>query len=937
MPVTNNIKKQVDLPVWEWVRFVPNTNNVPTSAMTAADDGSSRYIYHMYNAQLWRYDTVSDMWHYLTPCPITPSTVLALKYSKHAGNRARVLGTNGTNKITSQYFAGGNALVGTNLEIVSGVGANQVRTITAVSDEIINDSGLATAASTSLITDTTKNWKINQWVGYTCRVTFGIGWSTQRTIIYNTTNTLYFYDSSYGPYEPFDNMPFGAALAPTAGSQPHFTILSQELTVNSNFTVAPNTNSRFLVETGVIWMITSFTGSFYFYMYDILNDFWVQKTNGAFSVLPAALGTDVVLERTGKITGVLLSGTGTSGAIRTLTDTTKSMPIDKYANYQIRITGGTGMGQRRRIQSNGTNYFEVAKKWDVIPNATSTYEIYPSTENIYMMGNGNAAMFVYNTEADLWSQGQLYDYGVTCNIVALKDNHTEFGISTGVRNTGGILTVAINAAGLNYKIGDIITISGGGGTNGKVQVETISSTGAVTSVSLMRPGATYSVTTGAAVTGGSGSGLTINILTVGVVGYITTSLSHQFKIGDTITIAGCSEAAWNGSVTIIGSDASNTFDIATTATANMSPSFSQTVNLIVDAAANWDVNEHVGKLVCTQLAGPNGTAQWRRIASNTATTLTVTLAITLPVTGTTRYLIQDAAAFGGDNQFQIKNQWGTGAATSGSTTTIVDNTKNWLPNSWTNYKVRIVAGTGIGSELTITGNDATTLTFAAQAFTVDTTTRYRIMDVYGACTATGATTTIIDSTKNWKVNQWAGKRVRITAGTNYTTEVSIVSNTSNTLTLGAAMAAASDVSTTYTILGIYNISTGISLSWLFANNMERYMVNFRGGASGGVNIYDIVSDTWEYNIFYYPQAETFTTGTMYAFDGDNRIYIINGGRVMYYDVARREMVSSGSPAYGMGTAQLGNRMEIIETEDGLKFLYVMRHGANEFWRTLLFW
>jgi hypothetical protein len=33
----------------------------------------------------------------------------------------------------------------------------------------------------------------------------------------------------------------------------------------------------------------------------------------------------------------------------------------------------------------------------------------------------------------------------------------------------------------------------------------------------------------------------------------------------------------------------------------------------------------------------------------------------------------------------------------------------------------------------------------------------------------------------------------------------------------------------------------------------------------------------------------------------------------------------------------GNRMEIIQTEDGLRYLYLMRHSGTEMWRTLLFW
>jgi hypothetical protein len=38
----------------------------------------------------------------------------------------------------------------------------------------------------------------------------------------------------------------------------------------------------------------------------------------------------------------------------------------------------------------------------------------------------------------------------------------------------------------------------------------------------------------------------------------------------------------------------------------------------------------------------------------------------------------------------------------------------------------------------------------------------------------------------------------------------------------------------------------------------------------------------------------------------------------------------------MGAAIIGNRMEIIKTDDGLQYLYIMRHSAQEMWRTLLF-
>jgi len=69
-----------------------------------------------------------------------------------------------------------------------------------------------------------------------------------------------------------------------------------------------------------------------------------------------------------------------------------------------------------------------------------------------------------------------------------------------------------------------------------------------------------------------------------------------------------------------------------------------------------------------------------------------------------------------------------GRATAGSPTTLTDSTKSWTVNEWTGHTFRIVSGTGFGyAYVTVATNDATTLTYAAQLFTPDTTSRY-IMD-----------------------------------------------------------------------------------------------------------------------------------------------------------------------------------------------------------------
>jgi hypothetical protein len=939
MALTNNLKPILDQPVWEWARFAP-ANTTATSGLCTSEDGDSRYMYYLVGTLFYRYDTITDTYLTLASPISSPVTALSLRYSKYSGNRGRVLSQVSSTKLQIPYIGGGSMLVGDNIVIRYGAGAGQERTITSVDPEVVHDSGLCTNTSTQFITDTTKKWKINQWVGYNCRVTFSTGVQLQRTILYNTVDTIWFQDTNLQHYEPFDNVNFSTAPIATAGSQSSFIITSQNVNLNSALTVPTDSTSRFIIQTGTIWLLSSTTVAPFFtwQMYDIANDIWMSKTaNGG--IFPVAIGTDFAIERTGALGGAYVSGTATAGANRTLTDSSKSMTVDEYANYQIRITGGTGMGQRQRIIANGTNYFEVAKKWTTNPDATSTYSVYADTDTIFFSGNANSSMLKYSVEADLWSQGNIYDYGITSNVTVQRNGTLPFSIQSGTRNTGAITSIVINAGGSGYKLGDVLTISGGGGTNGKVYVEGITSTGVITSVSLQRCGSGYSITTGAATTGGTGTLATVNISTVGIV-CIATTIIHTFKIGDSVTIRGAADSAYNSTFTIIGVDATTasapqTFEFITTAAGGITATASQSATLIVDAAANWDVNELVGKTIGIAVLGLGGAYQFRRITSNTATTITVST-ITPAVSGTSRYIISEAEALGRDNQFAIANQNAAGAATGGSTTTLVDSSKNWEPGCWTGNRVRIVAGTGLGAEIAITANTNTTLTYAAQTFTPDSTTRYKVMDTFGIATS-GSTTTIVDTTKNWKVNQWAGKRVRITGGSNQSTELAIASNTANTLTFGATTT--TDTSTQYTILGIPPRGSGMGLVFSFGNSNGKYLWNFRGGSTTNFDRYDITTDTWQYGNFISPQWEALTLGSMYAYDGVNRVYInINvANRICYFDLNTREVVNSGTIPYGHSTAILGNRMEIVDTADGLKFLYVMRESGQEMFRTLLFW
>lgn len=51
-----------------------------------------------------------------------------------------------------------------------------------------------------------------------------------------------------------------------------------------------------------------------------------------------------------------------------------------------------------------------------------------------------------------------------------------------------------------------------------------------------------------------------------------------------------------------------------------------------------------------------------------------------------------------------------GIATGGSSTTLVNSDKNWVPNQWVDAYINIISGSGAGQTVTISGNTATTIT-----------------------------------------------------------------------------------------------------------------------------------------------------------------------------------------------------------------------------------
>ena len=962
----------MDRPVWEWCRFNP-VSTIAGSAMCTSDDGTGRYIYYLTTTTFWRYDIWTDGWQALAAPLNAAGTSAALKYSMYGGYRGHVISAPANNKLKIAGLKNGILLEKTDnsaitIRIMTGTGAGQEKTVTAIDQLVIEDFGVASSGSTATVVDNLRGttmplWKINQWRGYQVRITYGAGLSQVRKIMYNDGTTLYVSSNNHQPIEPFNNALF--TVTPAANSM--YQIESSTITVNSNWSPNPDNTSTYAFMSGGVWYVSTAATPGWCVMnyYDIHSDTWLPKTV-MMNAQGVALATDWCIERTGEVGGQfygpVAATNGGSNTARSFTDTAASgWAVDQWTGYQLRITSGTAMGQRRRIVGNSTTVIYVQRAFDVTPGLTDTYQIMGDTDKIYLSGSGRASMLQYSIENDIWAPGAQWDWGVTrIGSAQLKLPASAMGTQEAIGLTSITYVVAginaaptINAGGTGFTRASVGTLSTGmtNVTGAQIRITGVSSAGAVTSIELVHAGNTGTTGT-SAVTTAIGSGLILNIV-VGKVGLVTSVINHNFGISDPLLLAGDTSAGtyWNGNFTVLCVSSLTVFHVTGNASSSINALYTaQTASLIIDSTQNWATNEHQGKCVMIMHTPTNpgiytaSAAAMVRIASNDATSLTLATALTSAGgNGISRYVIYSPEAFGREEQYKITTKNGTGYASgTGTSTTLIDSTKNWELNQWAAYKVRIISGAGLGTESTISANTNNTLTMGATqgAVNTDVTTKYIIMDTFGICTSAGTTTAINDTTKNWQVNCLAGKYIKIMTGVNQGLEYSITSNTATQI-VPATLGVASAVDMIYSVVSRPLTATNLTLQWAYSPSRlqkGRYFIAARGN-SPYFDIYDIVTNTWDMQTLYTPQTENLVLGSMYAYDGADKLYFTVGatGRVQYLDLGTGMVQGSSITPYAHGIGLAGNRMELVTTADGLDYLYIMRHTGAEFWRTLAFW
>jgi hypothetical protein len=963
MSVTNNNKKQVDLPVWEGLNFFPAANSA-ISEMTTVETPDQRYIYMMVSSLFWRYDTYTDVWTSLAAPVTAPLLILSLKFLPYFGYAGQVVA--GGASTVQGAFLQGKTFEGKKIRIYAGTGAGQEREVLSVADAVIADSGIATTGSTTAVTDTTKKWDINQWTGYTLKIVNFVGQAQYRKILYNSATVLTVSDPLWQPSAARENMPF--VTAPTTASI--YTIESNVLTVSSAWTTNPDSSSKYRILTGGVAAFSTTSSAPFqtLQIYDIASDMWITRSAQQGLLLAAgAVANDISLTRLdeGEVTNYSYdngTATVTGSSTTTLGDTTKTWTVDQWANYEVKITAGTGVGTEKRILGNTASvlYLDGAI---TTPDATSVYYIRPYKELFYASGWALSSMLGYDSDYDMWCQGFPSEGGLA-NIMSVSKANSWPIACTATRAVNGIKTIlsAPTAGGTGYTVGDVLTCNQTG-SGGLLIVTSTSANGIVTGLKIQKCGTNYAIASGRTTTGGTGSGCTFEITALGTIGTVTTAFSHNFHAGDSVTFKGAdaATAAWNATYTILGTSGLTVFDVETTAAATAVALTAQSTSVIVDASKTWTVNEHAGKIVQLSLTGLTGTSLMRKITSNTATALTL-FGSALGVAaaeGTGRYIIHDLDSFGRAVQYKNPVLTNTGWCTSSvSNTVLTDSTKAWKGNQWLGYKVKAICGTGYNiAEATITSNTATTLVVSGGfGYTPDATTKYIIQDTFGVPTTVTNTTNAVvtDTTKLWGVNQWAGQRIRITGGEGAGQEATITSNTATALTItGVFTTAPVANSSTYTILGVPVRGTGHELTWMAngTTNKGRYIISPRGGATNLWDRYNISTNTYDLTFACKPDTETLTVGSMYAYDGADRIYFHKDatGKLFYLDLTTYRIEPSGFVPYtlnsSIGAAVNGNRMEIVQTADGLKYLYIMKHtgaalaatgGGTEFYRSLIF-
>ena len=904
------------------MRYVPFTTAATNTfvAPQAADTGSwqNRYIYALNATDQWRYDTYSDAWSYLGNLyPNSPASTVTGVWKKDDGHVGRFISATSGSTTSLGAFLNESAVVGLKIKVVSGPGRGDERTIISATQptnhEYLTVTGyLNTVTTQGYVTDSSKKWIPNQWRGYQVRVYLGT--SQQyfvRRILYNNNDTLFFANAEYHAIDPqmaYTHLYDANAIAPGTSYASRAVIQSQTITVDSPWSSNMDYTSRFEIQTGMLHSIQNISTNAFFlhYMYDPLLANWFPG-HVMSGILPSYLAaTELQIESIdGTLTPTFVSGSLTSGSARVAQDTTQNWSTNQWANYRF-INKTTGY--ERAIVSNNKDTLFFRQDLDVPPSGTNAYQIVHDSDKLYMNGGNFSTMAQYSCRTNTWLPAQRYDEGV------LNVAHVRFSSSyeamhpiTSITRTGQVATVT-TITGHPFVTGDRIFISGARGAdsafyNGFFTVTSSYPLSAALTAGTQPTSFTYWMP------GTPGTNATLNAHTTTQVFDSSKNWATNELVGTVAMIYSSSPTAPTTQLREIVSNDSQSFTVGLALSAVTSNIWGYQICNSASFGSSYglDLSPTIGTSSYA-ITGSTISGQPYVFVSASFSSSVFNIPIGAPVTGSnitagsfyrsydnvsnpsfiTMSISQNASATATNaiHVFDMATTWGHGSPTAtGTTTGLTDLTKNWPTNFWAGARLKIIAGTGVGQETSITANTTNTLTFGTVTTAPDVTSVYNILPL----------------------------QQRNTVST----------------TVGAGGA---DLKWVYGTADV-NLTPTASLG--------KYIYCFQANTTMRFEKYNIATMQYEYPFitpFTHMTGENLTTGTMYAYDGKGRIYIQpnSSARIIYIDTDKDRSDVGGQIPYGMSTARQGRRMWVKTTEDGLDYIYIARHSDTPFWRQLTF-
>lgn len=184
------------------------------------------------------------------------------------------------------------------------------------------------------------------------------------------------------------------------------TVSKNTLGTNSVVTVTPTSSvafdatTQYQIYSSSFWFFNPGTTAVGFSVYDFATNAWTSRS---VTNLPTAFGTDGVLVGTpAAAAGPFATGTLTSATSTTAVNSGKSWATNMWANYQLRITNGTGKGQIRLISSNTATTITVPT-WTVTPDSTSEYVIESNDDSFYLFGNASVSTYRFTVSSNSWA------------------------------------------------------------------------------------------------------------------------------------------------------------------------------------------------------------------------------------------------------------------------------------------------------------------------------------------------------------------------------------------------------------------------------------------------------------------------------------------------------------------------------------------------------